>query len=330
MFTDKISLRAIAGKGGNGVIAWTREKYLPKGGPCGGNGGRGGSVIFEGHEGLLSLEDLRHTRRLVAQNGKNGGSNNCQGACGEDIIIPVPCGTLITDAISGELYCDISEHKQQFIACQGGRGGKGNAFYRNSVNQAPYKKSDGDSGDEKELKLELKLIADIGFLGLPNAGKSTLISNICGVSAKIGAYPFTTIKPNIGVYKTSSHKPIIFADVPGIVPNAHQNKGLGLEFLRHIERTKALIFVLDGSAVDGISPQDAFLILKHEIEQYGKGISSYPYIIALNKCDQLADDHIQAIISDIDSTEPIIIISAKEKINLKDLTDWAEKQVLSS
>lgn len=329
MFTDKISLKAIAGKGGNGIIAWTREKYIPKGGPCGGNGGRGGSVIFQGHEGLLSLEDLRHTRRLVADNGKNGGTNNCQGACGEDIIIHVPCGTLITDKITGELYCDISEHHQQFIACEGGRGGKGNAFYRNSVNQAPYKKSDGDLGEEKELTLELKLIADVGLLGLPNAGKSTLISSICGVRAKIGAYPFTTLKPNIGVYKTETNDQIIFADVPGIVPNAHQNKGLGLEFLRHIERTKALIFVLDASAIDGISPEDAFLILKHEIEQYGKGISSYPYIIALNKCDQLTDDELLEIQQSLPQDAPCHIISAKEKVNLETITKWSEQQVLS-
>jgi len=284
MFVDRVTLDLVAGKGGNGVVAWRREKYIPKGGPCGGNGGKGGSVIFEADAQVFSLEWFRNRRILKAENGQPGGSNNRQGRNGKDLILKVPCGTLVKNA-KGEILHDFTEDKQQWIICKGGRGGRGNDSFKTSTNRAPNICTEGTEGQSSQVELELKLIADVGLVGFPNAGKSTLISVLADVKVKIAAYPFTTLQPNLGYIEGPDLKRIFIADIPGIIEGAHRNRGLGFEFLRHIERTKLLLFVLDASGIDGRTPSDDYRILRSEISTYNPEMLERPYLIVLNKMD---------------------------------------------
>lgn len=288
MFTDRVKIQLTAGKGGNGVVAWRREKYIPKGGPYGGNGGRGGSVIIEANHDVYSLEWFRNRRLLKAANGQIGGSNNRQGASGEDLILKVPCGTLIKNATSGEVMYDLVEDKQRVILCHGGKGGKGNTFFKTPTNRAPNICTPGKEGESTEIELELKLIADIGLVGFPNAGKSTLISAVADVKVKIAPYPFTTLRPNLGFIQKENYSRIFIADIPGIIKGAHNNRGLGFEFLRHIERTRLLLFVLDGSGIDGRTPSEDFKVLRDELAAYNPALLERPYLIVFNKMDQEA------------------------------------------
>lgn len=284
MFIDRVVLQLTAGKGGNGVVAWRREKYIPKGGPCGGNGGNGGSIILEADTQLFSLEWYRNRRILKAENGQCGGSNNCQGRKGRDLILKVPCGTLVKDSKTGELLHDLTEDGQRLILCKGGKGGKGNDTFKTPTNRAPNICTEGTEGESCEVEFELKLIADVGLVGFPNAGKSTLISVLADMKVKIAAYPFTTLQPNIGFIQRDGAR-IFIADIPGIIEGAHRNKGLGFEFLRHIERTKLLLFVLDASGIDGRTPSDDFRILRQELASYNEEMPKRPYLIVLNKID---------------------------------------------
>jgi len=285
MFIDRVTIDLIAGKGGNGVVAWRREKYIPKGGPCGGNGGKGGSVILEADAQVYSLDGFRNRRILKAENGAAGGSNNRQGRSGVDLILKVPCGTLVKDAATGEVLYDLTEDKQRWIICKGGRGGRGNDSFKSPTNRAPNKCTEGSEGESIQVELELKLIADVGLVGFPNAGKSTLISALADVKVKIAPYPFTTLHPNIGFIQNEDYSRIFIADIPGIIEGAHNNRGLGFEFLRHIERTKLLIFILDASGIDGRNPTDDFKVLRKELKKYNPELLERPYIIALNKID---------------------------------------------
>jgi GTP-binding protein len=285
MFIDRVKIDLVAGRGGNGVIAWRREKYIPKGGPYGGNGGKGGSIILESDAQVFSLEWFRNRRILKAENGAAGGSNNRQGRSGADLVLKIPCGTLVKDAATGELLCDFTEDKQRMILCKGGRGGRGNSSFKTPTNRAPAKCTPGSDGDSLQVELELKLIADVGLIGFPNAGKSTLITALADVKVKIAPYPFTTLQPNIGFIETEDYSRIFIADIPGIIEGAHKNKGLGFEFLRHIERTKLLIFILDASGIDGRNPSDDFKVLKRELKQFNPDLLERPYLIALNKID---------------------------------------------
>lgn len=285
MFTDRVKVQLTAGKGGNGVIAWRREKFIPKGGPCGGNGGRGGSVIIEARHDVYSLEWFRNRRLLKAGNGQCGGSSNCQGASGEDLILKVPCGTLIKDPISGEVLYDLVQDRQKVVLCAGGKGGKGNDCFKTPTNRAPNICTPGKEGQEAEFELELKLIADVGLVGFPNAGKSTLISAIADVRVKIAPYPFTTLRPNLGFIQTENYTRVFIADIPGIIKGAHANRGLGFEFLRHIERTKLLLFVLDGSGIDGRNPTDDYKVLRDELAAYNVELLERPYMVVYNKID---------------------------------------------
>lgn len=286
MFTDRVTLEFIAGKGGNGVVAWRREKYIPKGGPNGGDGGQGGSIIFEADEQLFSLEYFRRRRRFKAGNGQQGGSNLKKGRNGETVILKVPLGTLVKDPETGLILHDFVKHKERWEVCTGGKGGRGNYHFRTPTRQAPNICTPGKLGEEKTLELELKLIADIGLVGFPNAGKSTLISALCDVRVKMAPYPFTTLSPNIGCIQNWDYTRTFIADIPGIIKDAHQNRGLGLDFLRHIERTKVLFFVLDASGIDGRSPADDFTILREELKAYDPQLLERPYRIILNKVDQ--------------------------------------------
>jgi GTP-binding protein len=285
MFIDRVLVHLVAGKGGNGVVAWRREKYIPKGGPTGGNGGKGGSVILEADAEIPSLDWFRNRRTMKAENGGAGGPNNMQGKNGKDLILKVPCGTLVKDKTTGEVIIDLTENKQQFILCKGGKGGRGNDSFKTPTNRAPNICTEGKYGDENHVELELKLIADVGLVGFPNAGKSTLINALTRVRAKVAAYPFTTLQPNLGFISLPNYQRIYIADIPGIIEGAHKNKGLGIEFLRHIERTKLLIFVLDASGIDGRTPLDDWKILQKEIKAYNPELLERPYLVVLNKID---------------------------------------------
>lgn len=285
MFIDRVIVQLTAGKGGNGVVAWRREKYIPKGGPAGGNGGKGGSVILEASEQLSSLDWFRHRRLIKAQNGGDGGGNCRQGRNGQDLILKVPRGTVVKDAASGEVLHDFTIHKDRWLICQGGRGGRGNDSFKTPTHRAPNQATQGSLGEGREVELELKLIADVGLVGFPNAGKSTLISSLAGLRVKIAPYPFTTLQPNLGFIELDHYQRLYIADIPGIIEGASQNRGLGLDFLRHIERTRLLIFILDASGIDGRSPSQDFLVLRQEIEAYNPELLQRPYLVVLNKID---------------------------------------------
>jgi GTP-binding protein len=290
MFTDRVTLKLIAGKGGNGAVAWRREKYIPKGGPTGGNGGDGGSVIIRTSPHLYSLERYRNKKVLRAGNAEAGGANRKTGKNGHTEVVEVPCGTLVKDVETGEVLHDLTEEGTEIVICQGGKGGRGNESFKTPTNQAPNKFTEGTFGEAKDVEFELKLIAEVGLVGFPNAGKSTLISNVAKVRVKIAPYPFTTLKPNLGFIEFDDYSRIFIADIPGIIQGAHENKGLGFEFLKHIERTKVLLFMLDASGVDGRDPWEDFEVLRNEVGTYQAELLERPYIVALNKIDSPESD----------------------------------------
>ncbi len=285
MFKDRVTLDLIAGKGGNGTVSWRREKFIPKGGPNGGNGGNGGSIILQVDPNLLSLEKFRNFRKMKAENGKQGGAKLSQGKKGKSLILNVPLGTLVKDTEDGQILFDFTKESDKLIICNGGRGGRGNASFKTSTNRAPNTATPGRQGESKRIELELKIIADIGLVGFPNAGKSTLFSSITKARAKIGAYPFTTLHPNIGFIETEDYNKLFIADIPGIIEMAHMGKGLGTEFLRHIERTKLLIYILDASGIDGRTPTQDYKVLLNETSSYNKELLKLPYLVVLNKID---------------------------------------------
>lgn len=310
MFTDRVKIHLAAGDGGNGTVAWIRAKYIPKGGPCGGDGGDGGSIIFKTSTHQSSLEWFRNRKAIRAENGEKGGANLCHGKNGKDLIIDVPCGTLVKNALTGEVLFDLTEVGQTAVICKGGKGGIGNDHFKSPTNRAPTEFTPGEPGEELEAELELKLIADVGLIGYPNAGKSTLISQLADVDVKIAPYPFTTLQPNIGFLETESKDRIFIADIPGIIEGAHQNRGLGLEFLRHIERTKLLIFMLDASGIDGRDPASDFTILRKELQAYNDELLRRPYLIALNKVDDEASIDNIALFHKKFPKEKVYLISA--------------------
>lgn len=286
MFTDQVKVKLIAGKGGDGIISWRREKYIPKGGPYGGNGGAGGSIIVQCDPQIYSLDAFCNQRQIYAEKGKNGESNNRHGRNGKDLILKVPCGTLVRDSESGTLLYDLTEPGESFTLCSGGKGGKGNTFFKTSTNRAPAKCTPGKPGETCAVEFELKLIADVGFLGFPNAGKSTLLSKLAAIEVKIGAYPFTTLKPNLSFIEFDDFSRIYLADIPGIIPDAHANRGLGLSFLKHVERSSTLIYLIDISGEEERDPYEDFLCLRREAEAYSPAILKKPFLVALNKIDK--------------------------------------------
>ena len=285
MFFDKIRLSLSAGRGGNGVIAWRRELYVPKGGPSGGDGGNGGSIYLETDPQIASLENLRNRRLISAQNGQPGGGALKKGKNGQDLTLKIPCGTLIKDAKTGKLLFDLTEQGRTELLCKGGKGGKGNNHFKSPTHQAPNICTEGTAGESLEVELELKLIADIGLIGIPNAGKSSLMSQITDLEVKIGAYPFTTLHPNLSYIQFEDLSRILIADIPGIIEGAHADKGLGVAFLKHIERTSVLVFVIDISGMEERDPLSDFEILRQELEAYDPKLLKKPFIVALNKID---------------------------------------------
>lgn len=284
MFTDQVKLTLRAGRGGNGVVAWIRAKYIPKGGPCGGNGGKGGDITIVTSKDLHSLDHFRNTNHIIADNGADGGARK-HGRGAPNRIIKVPCGTLVKSCSTNEILRDLTKEGEIFEICKGGIGGLGNNHFKTPTNRAPRECTSGRAGQEIEVELELKLIADVGFVGLPNAGKSTLLSAITPNQVKIGDYPFTTLKPNLSYIEFPDYSRIYLADIPGIIKDAHLGRGLGIEFLKHIERSSVLVFIIDIAAQDGHDPIEDFNLLKHELASHNKSLLDKPFIIALNKAD---------------------------------------------
>jgi GTP-binding protein len=283
MFIDQAEIEVRSGKGGDGMVHFHREKYVPRGGPDGGDGGRGGSVLLAVHATLNTLAAFRHTSRYVAEDGKGGGTNNKFGKSADDLIVYVPPGTVVYDAVSGELIGDLTASDQHLLVCKGGRGGRGNPHFKSSINQIPRTAERGEPGEEKRLRLELKLIADIGIVGVPNAGKSTLLSVLTNAKPKIAPYPFTTIEPNLGVAQVDDETTVVLADIPGLVEGAAHGVGLGHDFLRHVQRTRVLIHLLDGLSDD---PLEDFAQTNTELGLFDPHLAQKPQIVALNKIDQ--------------------------------------------
>jgi len=290
MFIDSVKIFLKAGRGGDGCIAFRREKFVPRGGPSGGNGGNGGSIYLISDNNTDHLIHLKHKPIIKGNKGKNGKGSNRHGKNGKDIFIKVPVGTIVKDVESGKILCDFDKPEQKFLAAKGGRGGKGNASFKTSTNQAPRIKEEGRRGEEVELFLELKIIADVGLVGFPNAGKSTLISRVSKAKSKIASYPFTTLMPHPGVVELSGFRSFIMADIPGIIEGAHEGVGLGLEFLRHIERTHILLFLLDADPHSGKSLIDQFFILQSELKQYSEVLNKKSKFISVNKIDLINED----------------------------------------
>lgn len=289
MFADRARIYVRSGKGGDGHVSFRREKYVPNGGPDGGDGGRGGDVIFQVDEGLNTLTDFRHVRKYKAVDGQEGGKRNCRGKDGEDIIIKVPEGTVIKEAESGKVIADMSGDNRRIVLLTGGRGGNGNQHYATSTMQAPKYAQPGQPARELELLLELKMIADVGLVGFPNVGKSTLLSRVTNARPKIANYHFTTIIPNLGVVDMDGAKGFVIADIPGLIEGASEGVGLGHEFLRHIERTRVIIHMVDAAGTEGRDPIADIYAINKELEEYNMEIASRPTVIAANKIDAITD-----------------------------------------
>lgn len=283
-FVDHVEIKVSSGKGGAGLVSFRREKYVPKGGPAGGDGGDGGSVFVEADENLYTLLDLRYNKHHDAQNGGPGGKFNKKGADGDDIVIRVPPGTVVKETDTDEVIGEVVEPGDRLLVAKGGRGGKGNAFFKSSTNQAPRFAQPGEPGEEKEVTLELKLLADVGLVGFPNAGKSTLISAVSAAKPEVADYPFTTLTPSLGMVYVGDYQSFVMADLPGIIEGAHEGKGLGLQFLKHIERNAVLLFVIPVTSKDLAGDYDALL---SELREYNPKLLDKPRLVALTKIDVL-------------------------------------------
>ena len=292
MFIDHAKIYVKAGDGGNGCLSFRREKYVPKGGPDGGDGGKGGDIIFAADKHLRTLLDYRYKKHFKAENGSHGQGAKKFGKSGNDTIIKVPLGTIIKNQQTDEILADLTEHNQKVIIAQGGKGGRGNTRFSTSTNQAPRKYEMGKPGEEVNLILELKLLADVGLVGLPNAGKSTLLSRISAARPKIADYPFTTLIPNLGLVKFKDSNSFVVADIPGLIEGAHKGKGLGIQFLRHIERTRVLAYLIDAQSDDVV---DDFFTLKNELKNYDSRLLSKPSILIINKIDIRPENEIKDV-----------------------------------
>jgi len=283
-FVDEVSIFVKAGDGGNGMMSFRREKFIEKGGPNGGDGGDGGSVYLEADENLNTLVDYRYTRRFQAQNGQKGGSTDCTGAKGEDLILPVPVGTTVIDAATQEIMGDLTKAGQRLLVAQGGWHGLGNTRFKSSTNRAPRQTTPGKPGDARDLKLELKVLADVGLLGLPNAGKSTFIRSVSAAKPKVADYPFTTLVPNLGVVSVGRYKSFVIADIPGLIEGASEGAGLGIRFLKHLARTRLLLHLVDMAPLDGSDPADAAEVILHELEKFSPALTQRDRWLVLNSC----------------------------------------------
>ncbi len=320
MFVDLVKIKVSSGKGGNGIVAFRREKFVSMGGPAGGDGGRGADVIFMGKEGLSTLIDLKYNKILKAQEGENGKPKKMDGAGGKDLIVKVPVGTTIYDDETGKVIGDITEHNQKVVICKGGRGGRGNVKFANSRNTAPEICEKGEPGVTRNIRCELKVLADVGLVGLPSVGKSTLISIVSNSRPKIASYHFTTLNPNLGVVRVEDSRSFVMADLPGLIEGASLGQGLGLQFLRHIERTRVILHVIDMSGSEGRDPFEDYQVINNELASYKYDLLKRPQIIIANKMDiPGAEDNLELFKMELQEDVEIIPISAATKQNIQEL-----------
>ena len=326
MFIDEAKIYVKAGDGGHGCLSFRREKFEAKGGPDGGNGGRGGNVYFEARKDIDTLLDFSGKQIWKARNGFPGEGRNKTGADGEDLVIGVPVGTLIHDTDIGMVIKDLNEEGMKVCICRGGRGGLGNKEFATSTNQTPRETTPGGIGNERNLKLELKLIADVGMVGLPNAGKSTLVSRCSAARPKIADYPFTTLAPMLGIVELTGYRRFVMADIPGLIEGAHQGAGLGHDFLKHIERTRTIVHLLDIAPIDGSDPAENYRKIRRELEQYSKTLASKKELIVANKIDLAGGDELEKLKKDL-GRDDIAAISAVTGEGLEELNELLWKMV---
>ena len=323
MFTDYTKIIIKSGDGGNGAISFRREKYVAAGGPDGGDGGKGGDIYFQVDKDKNTLIDFRYNKKYKASNGVNGSGNNCNGKYGEDLYIKVPIGTIIKDAETGKVIADLSKPNQVELVLKGGRGGRGNSHFATPTRQVPRFAEDGERGEEKEIILELKLLADVGLLGFPNVGKSTFLSVVTDARPKIANYHFTTLEPNLGVVKTKNGDGFVIADIPGIIEGASEGVGLGTQFLRHVERTRLLLHFLDVSGQEGRNPVEDFYVINKELKKYSEKLAQRKQIIVANKIDVMQDDTLLKQVEEVAKKEGLELykISAVTKQGVEELID---------
>ncbi|MFV2061714.1 MAG: Obg family GTPase CgtA [Gammaproteobacteria bacterium] len=323
-FIDEAKIRVEAGKGGNGCMSFRREKYIPRGGPDGGDGGDGGSVFVVGDANVNTLVDFRFTRQFKAKNGEPGGGRNLTGKGGEDIYIKVPLGTMIYDKETNELIGDIVTANQPMLVAQGGFHGLGNTRYKSSVNRAPRQTSKGTPGELRLLQMELKVLADVGLLGLPNAGKSTFIRSVSSAKPKVADYPFTTLHPNLGVVRVDTSKSFVIADIPGIIEGAAEGAGLGIQFLKHVSRTGILLHIVDICPFDESDPVESVKIISKELEKFSADLTNKPHWLVINKIDLIKQDEreskIESLVKGLSWTGPVFTISALTKMGTQNLS----------
>ncbi|MEK3981075.1 GTPase ObgE [Psychrobacillus sp. FSL K6-2836] len=320
MFVDHVKVYVKGGDGGDGMVGFRREKYVPLGGPAGGDGGNGGDVIFEVEEGLRTLMDFRYKRIFKADRGVHGGSKNMHGANADDLFIKVPPGTVVKNAETGEVIADLVEHGQKAVIARGGRGGRGNSRFATPANPAPELSEKGEPGFELNVELELKVLADVGLVGFPSVGKSTLLSVVSAAKPKIAPYHFTTIVPNLGMVETEDHRSFAMADLPGLIEGAHEGVGLGHQFLRHIERTRVIVHVIDMSGMEGRDPYEDYLTINEELKQYNLRLTERPQIIVANKMDMPdSEENLKAFKEKVGSDIKVFPISAISRQGLQEL-----------
>ena len=322
MFVDEVVLKVIAGSGGDGCKAFRREKYVEMGGPFGGNGGKGSDIVFEVDEGLHTLLDLRYQKQIKGKKGENGRGKNQHGASSEDIIVKVPQGTVVTDLDTGLIICDLKGKNDKFIVAKGGRGGRGNTAFKTQANTAPDFCENGEPGEERTLKVEVKMLADVGLVGLPSVGKSTIISSISRSKPKIAAYHFTTLVPNLGVTKTDDGYSYVVADLPGLIEGASHGEGLGDKFLRHIERTKVIAHVIDMASVEERDPYEDYVLINKELEEFNPKLLKKPMIIIANKMDlETSHDNLEEFKKKV-SDKKIFEVSGATKEGLREVVNY--------
>lgn len=323
-FVDEASINVAAGKGGNGSASFRREKYVPFGGPDGGDGGRGGSVFLEGESGLNTLVDFRHKRKYKAQNGQGGSHRNMTGRSGEDIVIRVPLGTIVKDEESGDTVGEVTQQGQRLLVAKGGRGGLGNVHFKSSTNRAPRKTVPGSPGESRQLQLELKVLADVGLLGFPNAGKSTLITAVSAARPKVADYPFTTLYPNLGVVRIDVERSFVIADIPGLIEGAAEGTGLGIQFLKHLQRTRLLLHLVDLAPLAlEVDPVSQVRKLEEEMQKFDAGLMEKPRWLVFTKADLMpeleAQTRVEEAVAELGWQEPWMLISSVTKTGTDEL-----------